>query len=35
MTPNLYLTKRRNGHYCIGFFEGNHRKWAGDEEGKC
>jgi integrase/recombinase XerC len=27
MTSKLYLTKRRNGYYYIGFFEGNHRKW--------
>jgi hypothetical protein len=27
MTSKLYLTKRRNGYYYIGFFEGNTRKW--------
>jgi len=27
MTPKLYLTKRRNGYYYIGFFEGHSRKW--------
>jgi site-specific recombinase XerD len=27
MTSKLYLTKRRNGYYYIGFFEGNHRRW--------
>jgi hypothetical protein len=27
MTSKLYLTKRRNGYYYIGFFEGNQRKW--------
>ena len=27
MTSKLYLTKRRNGYYYIGFFEENHRKW--------
>ena len=27
MTSKLYLTKRRNGYYYIGFFEGNSRKW--------
>ena len=27
MASKLYLTKRRNGYYYIGFFEGNHRKW--------
>jgi len=27
MTSKLYLTKRRNGYYYIGFFEGHSRKW--------
>jgi site-specific recombinase XerD len=27
MTSKLYLTKRRNGYYYIGFVEGNSRKW--------
>jgi site-specific recombinase XerD len=27
MTSKLYLTKRKNGYYYIGFFEGNRRKW--------
>jgi hypothetical protein len=27
MTSKVYLTKRRNGYYYIGFFEGSSRKW--------
>lgn len=27
MTSKLYLTKRRNGYYYIGYFEGGSRKW--------
>ena len=27
MTSKLYLTKRRDEYYYIGFCEGNHRKW--------
>jgi len=28
MTSKLYLTKRRNGYYDVGFVEGNYPEWG-------